>query len=128
MNTGGELTRRKDRTEYEQKYLSEGEIKLRQVESLKKDFNDLDFNGNGQIDSEELTRVLSSVGLDLHLDVVEEIMRVVDTNGDGDIDLNEFIVWNLNNADKICDKDVVASTLDHDHVGEDHTVGNFMRL
>jgi calcium-dependent protein kinase len=52
-------------------------------------FNAFDIDGSGKISSYELREVLSE-GESLQVDVWSQIIREVDSNGDGSIDLKEF--------------------------------------
>lgn len=60
--------------------------------SAQRMFNDLDVDGNGKISLAELANVLEEQhGDDLDLDTVRAIMDGVDDDGDGMIDITEFI-------------------------------------
>ena len=60
--------------------------------SAQRMFNDLDVDGNGKISLAELADVLEEQhGDDLDLDTVRAIMDGVDDDGDGMIDITEFI-------------------------------------
>ena len=60
--------------------------------SAQRMFNDLDVDGNGKISLAELANVLEEQhGDDLDLDTVRGIMDGVDDDGDGMIDITEFI-------------------------------------
>lgn len=56
-------------------------------------FATFDQNGDGKISPEELKQVLhdDSVGEALGAENIAELMRSVDTNGDGGIDFDEFL-------------------------------------
>ena len=71
---------------------------MREVDSLeavKEAFEMFDMNGDGFITADELTHMLSKMGAKnerLSPDEVLEIIMEADKNGDGKIDLEEFIV------------------------------------
>lgn len=56
-------------------------------------FDFFDRDGNGRISVEELRQALKSGGLDdnVSLEIVDEVLKEVDTDGDGQIDFSEFI-------------------------------------
>ena len=62
--------------------------------TLKKLFERLDKNHDGVINSEELKTALIS-RKDLSEERISFLMRVIDTNGSGEIDFTEFIVAGL---------------------------------
>lgn len=53
-------------------------------------FDEIDDDGSGTIDANELMQALNKMGMKLTRQNVEAMMRVVDDNGDGDIDREEF--------------------------------------
>lgn len=58
---------------------------------LQATFNRFDLDGNGFIDREELTKVFSELsGRSPSEQELDEMFKEADTNGDGQIDFNEF--------------------------------------
>eukprot|EP00092_Neocalanus_flemingeri_P020696 GFUD01022428.1.p1 GENE.GFUD01022428.1~~GFUD01022428.1.p1 ORF type:complete len:181 (-),score=49.13 GFUD01022428.1:65-607(-) len=59
---------------------------------FKEAFLVFDKDGNGKISSEELTRVLTECGrMQLTMEEAEEFIAMVDTDGDGMLDYQEFV-------------------------------------
>ena len=54
----------------------------------------MDTDQDGVINRDELKMLLNGVGADLHDDVITEMMRLADADGDGNIDIEEFLKWN----------------------------------
>ena len=63
-----------------------------QVAELKKAFQVMDANGDGVVTKEELTNLLKGLGEDVTDEVVDEMIKIADTNGDGKIQFEEFCV------------------------------------
>lgn len=59
-------------------------------EELRQAFKVFDADGNGTISKSELKRVMDMLGEKLSDAQIDEMMREADTNGDGEIDFNEF--------------------------------------
>jgi len=59
---------------------------------MKKQFKELDTNGDGTLDIEELKELLTKGGKMSQKDV-KAMFRVVDSNKDGKVDIDEFIDW-----------------------------------
>ena len=71
------------------------EAKLKEV--AKAAFDSVDTDGSGQIDQEELTKVMQQISGDLGTEPptkedVLEVLKHLDTDKSGKIDFNEFIV------------------------------------
>ncbi|XP_073018010.1 probable calcium-binding protein CML46 [Primulina eburnea] len=62
-------------------------------DELKDAFDVFDRNGDGFIDSEDLQKVICSLGLDkgLEMESFERMIDVFDDNGDGRLDFEEFV-------------------------------------
>ena len=56
-----------------------------QSAELKKAFNVMDSNGDGVVTKEELTTLLKGLGEEVTDDIVEEMIKIADENGDGKI-------------------------------------------
>ncbi|TKY55715.1 Calmodulin protein 1 [Spatholobus suberectus] len=66
------------------------EDKVKETE-IKSAFQVFDLNGDGKISAEELSQVLKSLGESCSLGACKKMVMGVDGNGDGFIDLNEFM-------------------------------------
>ena len=51
----------------------------------------MDTNGDGFVTKDELKQMLGSLGEPVDDSVVDEMIAVADTNGDGKVDFNEFV-------------------------------------
>jgi len=58
---------------------------------LTKMFREFDKDGSGTIDKEELNGALTALGLRFNADEIQGVMDYLDSDGGGDIDLQEFI-------------------------------------
>ena len=56
-----------------------------QAEELKKAFQVMDTNGDGVVTKEELKNLLKGLGEEVNDEVVEEMIKIADENGDGKI-------------------------------------------
>ncbi|XP_063711691.1 calmodulin-A-like [Symsagittifera roscoffensis] len=62
-----------------------------ELEEFWKEFVMFDKNGNGRIDAEELGLVMEEMGMRLSKEQVEDILRIADVDGNGEMDFNEFL-------------------------------------
>ena len=60
-------------------------LSTEQAEELKKAFEVMDANKDGVVTKEELTNLLKGLGEDVTDDVVDEMIKIADENGDGKI-------------------------------------------
>lgn len=58
---------------------------------LKEAFDVFDADGDGSITKVEVARVMSAVGIDIDAKTLDLMVRVVDTDGNGEIDFDEFV-------------------------------------
>lgn len=63
---------------------------MTEEEELTRAFKLFDINNDGSITSEELRKVMKSLGSDLTEEEVELLIREADYDGDGTLDLTEF--------------------------------------
>ena len=61
-----------------------------QIGELKKAFAVMDKNGDGVVEKDELRTLLQGLGEDVTEEVIDEMIKIADTNGDGKVDFNEF--------------------------------------
>jgi calmodulin len=66
-------------------------LSAEQVEELKAAFQAMDSNGDGFISKDELKSMLASLGEPVDDAVINEMIALADTNGDGKVDFNEFV-------------------------------------
>lgn len=66
--------------------------KKESLETIRNSFKAFDLDGDGYVDAKELKAKLSELqGQDIPMDEIYSIIASVDSNGDGKIDLEEFI-------------------------------------
>eukprot|EP00252_Welwitschia_mirabilis_P013341 TRINITY_DN29397_c0_g1_i1.p2 TRINITY_DN29397_c0_g1~~TRINITY_DN29397_c0_g1_i1.p2 ORF type:complete len:196 (-),score=17.60 TRINITY_DN29397_c0_g1_i1:265-852(-) len=70
------------------------------VEELKAVFQRFDANGDGKISASELKEIMHAMGCSVSEAEVEVMMKEADSDGDGFIDLNEFVVLNTKGMDR----------------------------
>lgn len=66
------------------------ELSATELEELRGTFKLFDKDGSGSISNDELGAILRARGLDLSADQLSDLVKKYDTNGDGDIDFEEF--------------------------------------
>ena len=62
-----------------------------QVTELKDVFAQLDTNKDGFITKDELKAMLEGLGQKVEDSVIDQLIAMADSNGDGKIDFNEFV-------------------------------------
>ncbi|KAK6266647.1 hypothetical protein QUC31_017484 [Theobroma cacao] len=67
------------------------------MEEMKEVFNKFDKNGDGKISRDELKSILSALGSPPSSDEVDRIMSMMDKDGNGYVDLDEFIAFHGTN-------------------------------
>ncbi|CAK9166489.1 unnamed protein product [Ilex paraguariensis] len=65
-----------------------GGVKTSEIQSA---FRAFDLDGNGKISAEELCEVMKRLGENCSLEACRKMVRGVDTDGDGYIDMDEFM-------------------------------------
>ena len=61
-----------------------------QVAELKKAFDVMDANKDGEVTKEELKALLKGLGEEVTDEVVDEMIAIADENGDGKVQFEEF--------------------------------------
>ena len=62
-----------------------------QAAELKKAFEVMDTNKDGVVTKDELTTLLKNLGENVSDDVIDEMIKIADENGDGKIQFEEFV-------------------------------------
>ncbi|KGN51467.1 probable calcium-binding protein CML25 [Cucumis sativus] len=70
-----------------------------QIAELEQVFNKFDVNGDGKICSSELGSIMGSLGQPATEEELQNMIKEVDADGDGYIDLDEFIELNTKGVD-----------------------------
>ena len=65
--------------------------KDKEIEELKRNFDEIDIDGDGTLTKRELRIVLRNFGTKISQSEINEWIDRADTNGDGVIDFNEFV-------------------------------------
>jgi len=69
------------------------EIPQKQLKEIKDNFKFFDRDDNNQIDLGEFAQLLKVISPDTSFEQAEKGFAMVDENGDGHIDFEEFIGW-----------------------------------
>ncbi|MEM9493691.1 MAG: EF-hand domain-containing protein [Myxococcota bacterium] len=64
-----------------------------QIAELREIFGHYDDNGNGVIDRDEFRALLEALDAQLTDDEIDAGLRAVDSNGNGQIEFEEFLEW-----------------------------------
>ncbi|MEM0910724.1 MAG: EF-hand domain-containing protein [Pseudomonadota bacterium] len=64
-----------------------------QVDAIRKDFDFFDLDKDGEINLKEFVELLTILSPKTKASHVEEGFNLIDSNGDGSIDFNEFLAW-----------------------------------
>ena len=63
-------------------------------------FAEVDEDGSGTLDAEEVQQLASRLGLKLDRVAAKEAMDVMDADGGGDVDFEEFWMWWVENRER----------------------------
>lgn len=63
----------------------------KQIEAFREVFTLFDINGGGSIDASELNQALNSVDISLTESELKDVLSVIDEDGNGEIDFDEFL-------------------------------------
>ena len=61
-----------------------------QIAELRKAFDVMDENKDGQVTKEELKKLLQGLGEEVTDEIVDEMINIADENGDGKVNFDEF--------------------------------------
>ncbi len=64
-----------------------------QLDEVRELFDEIDEDGGGSLDKEEVAELLEKLGLDVTPEKVDSIMFEMDADGQGDVELQEFLWW-----------------------------------
>ena len=67
-----------------------GKLTEDQVKEMKKAFEVMDSNKDGFVTKDELKTLLKGLGEDVTDEVINEMLNIADTNGDGKVEFEEF--------------------------------------
>jgi len=56
-------------------------------------FEKTDVDGSGQLDKEEVSELCVNLGLNISEEQVTQVMAVMDADGSGEVDFDEFFAW-----------------------------------
>jgi calmodulin len=71
--------------------VSEHGLTATQIEAFREVFGLFDMNGGGTIDAQELHSALDSVDIRLTKEEIEDVLCVMDEDGNGEVDFEEFL-------------------------------------
>ena len=66
-------------------------LSAEQAAELKKAFEVMDTNKDGVVTKDELMTLLKNLGENVSDDVIDEMIKIADENGDGKIQFEEFV-------------------------------------
>ncbi len=95
-------------------------ISEEEIEELREAFNLFDIDGNGTIDPKELKAAMQSLGFEAKNHTVYQMIADIDSNGNGDIDFEEFLdlmTVKLGESDTKEDIQKVFNLFDDDQTG-----------
>lgn len=61
-----------------------------QIAELRKAFDVMDENKDGQVTKDELKKLLQGLGEEVNDEIVDEMINIADENGDGKVNFEEF--------------------------------------
>ena len=64
-----------------------------QMEEVRELFDEIDEDGGGSLDKEELRELLEKLGMDVDDEKVDSVMLEMDADGEGTVELQEFLWW-----------------------------------
>lgn len=68
---------------------------------VKETFNNLDTNGDGELDVQELGELLNGIDFPFKQEEVEKLMQLLDKNNDERVDYEEFATWYIGSEKRI---------------------------
>mmetsp|Transcript_14053 Transcript_14053/g.16451 ORF Transcript_14053/g.16451 Transcript_14053/m.16451 type:complete len:529 (+) Transcript_14053:442-2028(+) len=90
-----------------------------EISSLMQQFRAIDIDGNGYVSVSELATAMRSVGLKTSNQTVEDLLKIMDEDGNGKIDYAEFVAASMSRHTYLKDE-ILLKAYDHfcDHNGE----------
>lgn len=73
--------------------MSETELSEKKIAEIRKDFDFFDQDKNGELELKEFIDLLTVLAPKTKASHVEEGFALIDKNGDGHIDFDEFLTW-----------------------------------
>eukprot|EP00356_Strombidium_inclinatum_P013509 CAMPEP_0170487134 /NCGR_PEP_ID=MMETSP0208-20121228/6000_1 /TAXON_ID=197538 /ORGANISM="Strombidium inclinatum, Strain S3" /LENGTH=93 /DNA_ID=CAMNT_0010761311 /DNA_START=3 /DNA_END=284 /DNA_ORIENTATION=+ len=71
--------------------MADKKLTTEQAAELKKAFQVMDTNGDGFVTKDELKNLLKGLGEEVTDEVVDEMIKIADENGDGKVEFTEFV-------------------------------------
>ena len=68
-----------------------GMINPEELKGLKQQFENMDTDGNGTLDTSELKRIFEKQGIKMDSKQIDKITRQLDLNGSGQVNYTEFL-------------------------------------
>jgi len=74
-----------------QRYAASHKLTIEQLNEYKSIFENFDEDGSGSISSDEIGTIVRSCGIEMTEDELHDMIREIDVDGNGEIDLEEFL-------------------------------------
>jgi calmodulin len=88
-----------------------------QIAEFREAFALFDKNGDGTIEANELYEVMKSINLSATKEEIDDMIREVDTDGDGNISFDEFVVMMQKGGDEDAELREAFNVFDKDKNG-----------
>lgn len=85
-----EMAREAEEAAAEAAEAEEGGLNTQEVREL---FAEIDGDGGGSLDKDDVRQLLVKLGMGVEQSAVDEVMATMDSDGDGDLTLSEFLGW-----------------------------------